>query len=972
MIKQALGFVGLFGLGLAVLFWVDSRQGAQKRGFEGPPLQEPPPPEALGEAAPGITMIPRGRFSLVQYAEGQAGSAGRSIEFTAGNSGPGEDRRVLLEDLTIRMFDPQTDALVVEILAERGSTELEQPGKDVSEVSLSSQVDLHGVTVKLLRGSRLVPLVLTSDELSGDLSRGRFVTPGWADISGSGISAQGHGLTLDESLGLIAFERDASTVVRAEGGQPSRLACAGALTIQQEPGSAARPIHIEAKDRALLAFEGETPLTLQAQRIEIDGRLEEQDTDPADGGFRFENLTARGDVELRAAGHNFRSQGAAFELSEAGQLKHANLVGSPLGKLRLPESQAGPVQVGGLVELWGEGPLRLDWGAAPTFQVAGPAELRWRGASLWAAGGLAARPPVGADSEAGTEFRAWTGVELDFEGWEVRTENLAGRLFELGVTGRLELETVGHSRIEGRTESGEILDLLARGGFDFHAEGQRWLVPEAREVAFNLVGATPLSGQAGRLFDFDPERRSFRASEEVEVHSGADYLTGDSVEVLGPEDFTLIGRPADTSQPAVPVRFESRFGSIVAMQVERRLDSIEGRGAVHAVFAGPEQSLDLDCEALSISGRDLLSLEGSGPREDRWSAPVLLLARGDVRAKADGPTRNFLIRSGSLRLMRTPLLDTREFRSDLQARGAVDASFRDELGHYKLRAAEFDALFFDPFERPEATAGEAWQSEGRGSLAARGDVELEKVDSPPLTGRGDRFELDHQRRGRLLARDGGQVSATGYLPGSGEPFTLRARAFSFEPDRLVAELPEIVIVGVEQRPADQEGAFALKELEASALRLVATPEEILFSEKVHFVAHTPEGSRWTLDAGEARFDRLDQSAPQRGRFDHLEALERVRLAFSEGPTLTGDRLSANTLTGLVRVDGTPATARNEFLFSAQWLEIDTRNFLLRAGPGYMEQQSGPDSAGDRPAQPPGSEAERERPTAGQPPRAERR
>jgi hypothetical protein len=970
MIKQALGFVALFGLGLGVLFWLDSRQSSKGPGIDLGPLEEPPPPEALGEAAPGITMIPRGRFSLVQYAEGQAGSAGRSIEFTAGDSGPGEDRRVLLEDLTIRMFDPETDALVVEILADRGSTELEEPGKDVSEVSLSSLVELSGVTVKLLRGSRLVPLVLTSDELSGDLSRGRFVTPGRADIAGSGISAQGHGLTLDESQGLIAFERDANTVVRAEGGQPSRLACAGALEIRQGPGSGARTIRIEAQDRALLAVEGVTPLTLQAGRIEIDGRLEEQDSGPADGGFRFEKLGARGDVELRADGHSFRSQGAEFELSEAGQLQHAKLVGSPLGKLRLPESQAGPVVVGGQVELWGEGPLRVDWGATPTFQMAGPAELRWRGASLWASGGLAARPPVGAGSEAGTEFRAWTGVELDFEGWQVRTENLEGRLFELGDTGRLELETQGHSRIEGRTEAGETLDLLARGGFDFHAEGQTWLVPEAREVAFNLnnpSGTSSLSGQALRLFDFDAERRSFRASGEVEVHSGPDYLTGESVEVLGVEDFTLIGRPAGEGLPAVPVRFESRFGSIVAMQVERRMDSIEGRGAVHALFAGPQLTLDLDCEALSLSGRGLLSLEGDGPHEDRWSAPVLLLARGDVRAKADSQERNFLIRSGTLRLLRTPLVDSREFRSDLQARGAVDVSFKDAMGHFKLLAAEFDALFFDPFERPEDTAADSWRSEGRGNLAARGDVQLEKVDSPPLTGRGDRFELDHQSRGRLSAREGGQVSTAGYLPGNGEPFTLRAREFSFEPQRLVADLPEIVIVGAEQRPAGQEGAFALKELEADARRLVATPEAIVFSEDVHFVAHTPEGKRWTLDSGEARFDRLDPTALQDGPFDHLEAAQRVRLAFSEGPTLSGDRLSANTLTGLVRVDGTPATARNEFLFSAQWIEIDTRNFLLRAGPGFMEQQPG--KPAEAPPAPPGSDAKP--PIAAQPPRGPR-
>jgi hypothetical protein len=409
--------------------------------------------------------------------------------------------------------------------------------------------------------------------------------------------------------------------------------------------------------------------------------------------------------------------------------------------------------------------------------------------------------------------------------------------------------------------------------------------------------------------------------------------------VLGLEDFTLVGRAANGELPAMPVRFESQLGSIVAMQLERRLDALEARGAVVARFDSPELELDLDCEALSISGRGLLQLEQAGEQVERWNSPVLLLARGAVHAEANSAARTFSIDAASLRLLRTPSLETREFRSDLQARTAVQTTFRDSLGHYKLLSAEFDAIFYDPFERPEEATRENWETQGRGSLAARGEVQIEKIDSPPLTGRGDRFELDETRLGRLTAREGGQVETAGFLPGTGEPFTLRAKEFSYQGERLLALDPRIVIVGKEGRELENRGAFALKELQADAKKLVATPENVTFTDEVVFVAHTPEGERWTLNAGLARFDHTAAAEAQAGAFDRLVAERKVRVTFSAGPNITGDYLTANTLTGMVRVDGTPATAYNQMLVSAQFFELDTRNFQLRMGPGYAAPRS---------------------------------
>jgi hypothetical protein len=965
MIKQGLAFLGLFGCGLGLLFWLDSREQRPTHVASEGQSEGLAPPTIAG-TAPGLTMVPRGRFQLVQYAGDGAASAGRSIEFTAANSGPGEGQRILLDELTIRMFDPKTGELVVDINAESGSTLLNQPGRDVREMSLSSAVELSGVSVKLLRGSRLVPLELTAATLSGDLALGRFETPGRAKIVGSGISAEGDGLILDESLGLISFSANANTVVRAEGGQPGRLACVGPLTIRQQPADGPRPVQIEASQRALLAVEGDTGLSLEARDISIAGRVEESAAPDSGGGFRFEKLQANGEVELRAAGHVFRTESADFELTPAGALKLAELRGSPYGRLSLPDDAPAEVTAGqagdGQVEVWGQGPMIVTWAESASFQVAGPAELRWRGASLWAAGGLAAKPPGSSTgSQAATTFSAWTGVVLDFEGWNVRTDNLTGRLFETGERGRLELESSGHSQVSGRTSGGGDLNLLAREGFDFEFDGQRWLVPEARLVDFNLAGGERLSGRAARLFDFDAEARSFRASGDVEVQSGEDYLTGESVEVLGLEDFTLIGRAADADRAALPVRFDSRLGSIVAMQLERRLDALEARGAVMARFDSPDFKLDLDCEALSLSGRGLLRMVQAGEQVEHWNSPILLLARGSVHAAANSTQRTFSIDAASLRLLRTALLESREFRSDLQARTAVDASFRDTLGHYKLLAAEFDATFYDPFEQPEEASREDWETEGRGNLAARGDVRLEKIDSPPLTGRGDRFELDENRLGRLSAREGAQVETAGYLPGTGEPFTLRAKEFSYQGERLVALEPRIVIVGKEGREFENRGAFALKELQADAKKLVAVPESVTFTDEVAFVAHTPEGERWTLNAGLARFDHTSAADAQAGAFDRLVAESRVRVLFSAGPNITGDYLTANTLTGMVRIDGTPATAYTQMLVSAQYFELDTRNFQLRMGPGYAASRTKetPAPVEPPPAPPAGFEGEGE-------------
>ena len=699
------------------------------------------------------------------------------------------------------------------------------------------------------------------------------------------------------------------------------------MVLQQPPGEGTRPISIVADHRALLAVESGEGLSLEANHIEIDGVIHE---DREEDGFSFEHLSAKSEVDLRARGHSFVAKLADFELGPTGELRTAVLSGSPQGTLDLQRSEelAGGLEIapgGNVVELRGEDSMEIAWQPEPHFQVGGPALLEWRDTKLYAAGGLSGGPTLdGLD----TRVRGWTDVVLELNGWKVSTNDLDATLLEIGMT----LKTGGHSSVTGADTDGIPLEVHAREGFSFEFDGEFWTLPVAREIQMARGGPNPMAASARELRNFDPEALAFEAHEEVEVEIDQDTVRGEHLQVFGPRDLLLKGNGTDL------VEFRAAAGSFEAIEIRRKEDALEGYGDVGVNLALGEVAMRLSADNLSISGEIERALDGEfAGSSEVFRGPMLVVARGAVDADIAAGLRRFDVMSESLRLWRAPQEGEMAFRTELNAREAVTGRITDPVSDYRITSVELDGLFFDPFEDPSETSSAQWETEARGSIDARGDVAVESLTAPPMSGKGDSFHADETRRARLEADVDNRVRAEGFLPGTGEPFQLRAQALDFESERLDATDPEILIIGRDEVPNEDNGRIALSQLHATAGRLVATLDRVRFEDRVRFTASTYEDDTWTLNAEGARFDHSGSKLSPTGAFDRLTAEKNVSIAFSAGPTVIGDYLTADALTGRVRVDGTPSIFRGDFGSpAATWWAFDTKTFTPSSGPGWIE------------------------------------
>ena len=181
MIKKLLAFVALFGIGLAVLIGFDRQGGAKPNRSTGPGLREMDSVLGESEDANNVRWFLNGQLAIDQF---EGGSGGRSLRLEADGSGPAEQGETRLEGVTIKMLDPQTQEIVVQVIAKEAWSNIQQSGEGLGTTTISPEIRFAGVTVSLLRGSRLVPVTLTAAQLSGNLELGIFETEGHAVIDG--------------------------------------------------------------------------------------------------------------------------------------------------------------------------------------------------------------------------------------------------------------------------------------------------------------------------------------------------------------------------------------------------------------------------------------------------------------------------------------------------------------------------------------------------------------------------------------------------------------------------------------------------------------------------------------------------------------------------------------------------------------------------------------------------------------------
>ncbi len=948
MIKKLLAFLLLFGLGLGALLLLDKDLGRGDSGRDGSASGS-----SVGSGGPARVANPltaggaraSGPADHRRYgATGRDGKSNTELMLTSENTVQSADGRTEFINLEIQRFDPtlDSDEPLAKVIAARGVIDIPQDASDF-EFKLGSEIALEQVEVQLRSGNRLVPLTVRSEHLICNIDDLRFSTPGFATIEGNGIYAEGNGLQLDEERARIEFASHAKVIVRpaaveGEGkSQPGRISCAGQLVIEQLPPVKGRnPLWIRAKGQALLAVESRDALSVDAGKIDVQGEIE-----PNGGSFAFQRLIAESEVTLRAKQHRFQCNLATFDLDSNGDLVWASLEGNPEGTILLEEGalagtdEALDMGAGdNLANIWGKGPMSLSWTPKPSFQIAGPASLSWRDAELSAAGNIVGSP---SGDESGTPFRAFNGVRFDIAGWRLETEQIAGTARGAEV----ELQTEGYTSIEGTTSDGSDLDLIAREGFEFDYENGTWVIPRAELVDLVLTGTRSLSASALALVNFNPELPSFEALGNVSLHQGLDELHGERMLVNGDSYLELEGTLED------PVLYEAPVGTITAAQIKRVNDRIEASGSVVTDMNFDDFELDLRAEKMSIVGAVmdeidsvLVSPSPGQPTSVHLKRPLILEAEGNVHSKLISATESYDVQAGVLRLERESLElrgleGRRRYRTGLSASGGVEGEIEGELGHFLIEADELDGRFVDPFESAEDARDQALVEASAGSLDARGNVYVTKLDAPQLTGRGDVFHVGDDRKGRLQSTlPDRPVRAEGVLPETGEPFSLKAAQVDFGPDFLAGR--QIILVVVDRgTPAIDRGRFALSEILVESKRFEATGDQVEFIGDVSFTGKTSDEHSWNLRAALVRFDNsLGERATKTGVFDRLVAEKDVNISFSDGPEASGDYLTADSWSGRVRITGNPARLYKEGPYESEWFEVSTReDYLLRMGAG---------------------------------------
>lgn len=933
MILRLLTFLALFSVGLTLLFVISGAE-LPKRVARGQSLRmERTPGVVLDDASAGsAVLMPGGRLEYAKAVPTENGWSQR-FELVANESVMVAGGTVELSDLEIALYNPDDGAVFGVVKAEVGRTRLEQ-SVDNLRPELSSEIEFEDVEVQLLSGTRLVPLTLTSERLVGDLDRGRFETDAFAEIRGSGLEAMGQGLLLDMAEGRARFTRDGECLVSGAGslsGDSSgsgRIASTGPLEIRRVGDEIEGAIELIAEQRALLVVEGSDGLRLDAREIRVVGRSASGPLDGSDesaSSLVFESLRGEGEVTLVAQGHEFSAQTATFTTTENGRLADARLEVAPRAWLRIEspdtESQRAADET---VVVRGESSMTLNWEPRVGFQVAGPAYLTWRDTTLSAQGGLSGSPPT---DSAAANFHAWNQVELEFDGWSIETSELDGRIdvVEEGSSEEdftLYLEAEFETMVEGMTSTGEQVALRATRGLDFAGGNDGWIVPRARGVQLTLTSDPPLNAAADLLENFDPVRQSFVASDAVELQVGEALLRGRQLVAEGPGSIRVVGE-----QEAL-VTYSAPGVEVESIELERIGTRMTATNDVIATVSIESLSARIEADRLDLFGAALEETP-----ELRESAPTTLIADGNVRSRIEQGEELYDLTGEHLRLERTPIIGSAAAVTDLRMVGHVDARATSRLGEFELTSRELSGRLFDggdPDVNPDLLAEDA-----DGQLIAVGDVWMRTNDARAIEATCERLTLLPGGRAIFTPTENGLVQVNGRLPKQERPFELKAKSVDATDVLIVAERPQITLLAA----ADSEETTPLDGLKASAVRLEATPERVDLLGDVSILGTTPQDDNWTLRSNSATFEGAAATDAQ-SALSRMTATGSVSVEYANGPRATGERLTATAWSGRIRLEGNEEREAvvlfDGFAHGADWIEFDTRDYLLSSSGGWLD------------------------------------
>ncbi len=725
-------FLAIFLVGLGVLWVID-----RGRRSKTPPA--PPDISQSGEQpADVLTKVPLDKVQGKFAADGTFSSktfdpaTGKlRYQITARNHQSLGNGVYQFDDLVGRFYVAGSDLVRLELFAKHARGRLTSaPSLDFDR---AYPVELEDVLATLLEGSPFVPLTMRVPRASGVFADETFKSADRVEIAGTGLSADGVGLSFDGKQRELRLERNTHASLTLKDGTPAALSAIGGLVFTSLEKIGEGASRVVAREKAHLQFEGPKPVSVDADEIDLDATVLRSPSTRV----LPSHVAAHGSVRLTPVDGKFFGDHADLELDEAGRPQRATLKGSPRVELLLRDVDTASLPGGAEkpadleVRMIGAGPLDVFIAGNSHFDFHGPATLMLPALDM----NLTAQEKLsGARLETSDFGRldALGGVEARW-GTSILTSNALTIDRKLTKDGQIAagLTTTGLTLSSGTLEDGSTFDLSAQNGLEFVRLPNSFQVPLARDVDLLVRGPKALHVKAREVRDFDELSRTFSAFGDVFFENAKGKGRGQRV-------------------------------------ISRGVNSAE-------LFGAPTQPARVDLEQGWLEAREIVF---DGER---------LRAEGEARAMVGVESTRYDLSARWIGLMRAPDGDGEVLT--LTSGGDVVARIDDDRRRMDLTAQSIEAHAASPGK-------ELKQLESRG-LSASGSVVFHASGEQELNGEGEELLIAADRSGSLAPRQGGRVQLRGRLPKNAISFGMSSGVVGFSPTNLTAENPVIEIEGVD-------------------------------------------------------------------------------------------------------------------------------------------------------------------------------
>jgi len=967
-VRKLLLFLLLLGAGLYLLYWLDQRARGRSPGQPQEPV--PPLPEASGKIQ---GFQPGGRSQVTHYDKETKLPVYR-LESADTRSEGGVD---VLTGVTIELLDPKKMGVVqLRLYAEHARPRRIEPAGGL-QPEWELRVPLEGVRAEVLSGVSLAPLVFETASALIDVSdekARRVESEAPFEAHSPELTLAGSGFDWNLDAEQLVIRHGGHVELLRPGAAPASFTAGGdgPLEVRRVEGKEG-PVTLEAWQGAVLEPGTSTPGRLAAQHVVLRAR-----PGSGDEPLAIDSLDADGDVDWTSGQARFQGQRLSAAFAELGRLERARLEGEPRAELAFALSPSVLPAAGAeeqrLVVLEGQDALDIAW-------KDGGYELHMERAPVVPGG----PPPARVPNIVTRDFRLQSASTID--GWLAEDQRSARFRAGGGVvvtSGEASLETgsfevaistdaSGEAVLTGTASDGARLEgklpaapggampartftLTSPDGLKIERTALGWRVIESTRVEVSLDNPGGFRARAERVRDFvvpragtgelAPEGLRFVASGAVRVDLESGHFGGEELEVLSVAPvphFLLRGTSASKAF------FQGEPGEASALDVEVTGDTLHARGEVSgsAVFGAPDGAP----VRTTFAGDDLTL--------DRSESPELLpgerlrtlraLLEGHVQCSVASGGDTLVVRSARFsaenraRLVEgspTPL----ELGSLFIAEGQVHVDALSEESELSVDCERFE------IERTASDVEHVFRQ-----LTANGNVRFRAHSSGSsgkrdldLGGECEVLVLDADLHGSLEAGQEGRVLLYGRAPGQRGPLRLTAERVDFElpelPERdalrMLALRPELRMLGLRARAehftADEKSGVMLSgSVRVSGATDANVPFTLDAEEVVLVGRFRPEGA-----ADDTPTERPDAEAPERNLADELDALTaQGRVVFHLSDTLTarGERLSIRRSTGLLRLDGAPASFElGTTRLETEWVEFDpVLQMLVGTGRGRI-------------------------------------